>query len=413
MKDKRSLPVCVAVGLLVAVGVAQSAERVETIQAEYEIPEDLLLDVGIRVFDPGTGDQDGQELEEKGIFQDVRRSEARYIPFQLKHTLESTGQWGAVRVVPVDSDSVDVTITGEILKSSGYEMGLKIRITDASGRVWRKDTYNEDAYTVSYDPGSLERRDPFQNVYNRIANDMLVARERLEVGDLRTIRELSRLRFGADIAPHAFADYLSVDRKGRYTIEKLPSEDDPMMQRIALIRERDYMFVDTLNEYYSDFYARMDEPYHDWRVFSYEEESALREIRRKARKRKILGGLLIFAGIVADDSSSVGRVAKDAAVIGGLATVQSGINKSKESKIHKAAIEELAASFDSEMAPLLVQVEGQTLKLEGTAEDQFAEWRRLLAELFRAETGLPVDSDEVEPVDPNAASTEPHPSYPG
>ena len=68
-----------------------------------------------------------------------------------------------------------------------------------------------------------------------------------------------------------------------------------------------------------------------------------------------------------------------------------------------AAIQELAASFDGEIAPLLVQVEGQTLKLEGTAEDQFAEWRRLLAELFRAETGLPVDPNEVEPLDPNAA----------
>ncbi len=57
------------------------------------------------------------------------------------------------------------------------------------------------------------------------------------------------------------------------------------------------------------------------------------------------------------------------------------------------------------MAPLLVQVEGQTLKLEGTAEDQFAEWRRLLAQIFRAETGLPVDSNEDTPPDPNAAFT--------
>ena len=396
-------PACVGMALLVAIGVAHSTEREEAIQAEYEIPEALLLDVGIRVFDPGTVDKDAQEMEEKGIFEDVRRSEARYIPFQLKHTLESTGQWGAVRVVPVDSDSVDVTVTGEILKSSGYEMSLKVRIRDASGRVWRKDTYKEDAYTVSYDPERLESRDPFQNVYNRIANDMLVARERLDEEELRTIRELSRLRFGANIAPHVYADYLSVSRKGRYSIEKLPSEDDPMMQRIALIRERDYMFVDTLNEFYSDFYARMDEPYYDWRVFSYEEESALREIRRKARTRKILGGLLIFVGIVADDSSSTSRAAKEAAVIGGVVTVQSGIQKGKEGKIHKAAIQELAASFDGEMAPLLVEVEGQTLKLEGTAEDQFAEWRRLLAELFRAETGLPVDPDEVEPLDPNAA----------
>ena len=58
-----------------------------------------------------------------------------------------------------------------------------------------------------------------------------------------------------------------------------------------------------------------------------------------------------------------------------------------------AALQELAASFDSEIAPVLVEVEGRTLKLEGSAETQFAEWRRLLREIFAAETGFPLDPD--------------------
>ena len=53
---------------------------------------------------------------------------------------------------------------------------------------------------------------------------------------------------------------------------------------------------------------------------------------------------------------------------------------------------------------MLVEVEGQTLRLEGSAETQYAEWRSMLNEIFTAETGLsvaPDDSDAV--VEPSAA----------
>ena len=43
--------------------------------------------------------------------------------------------------------------------------------------------------------------------------------------------------------------------------------------------------------------------------------------------------------------------------------------------------------------PVLIEVEGRTVKLEGSAETQFGEWRRLLREIFAAETGFPLDPD--------------------
>jgi hypothetical protein len=39
--------------------------------------------------------------------------------------------------------------------------------------------------------------------------------------------------------------------------------------------------------------------------------------------------------------------------------------------------------------PIVVDIEGRTLQLRGSAEDQYAEWRRLLKELYENETGLP------------------------
>ena len=172
------------------------------------------------------------------------------------------------------------------------------------------------------------------------------------------------------------------------------------MTRLDRIRERDYIFVDTLNEYYNDFYTRMGEPYGEWRTYSYEEQMALQAIRREARKRKIIGTLLLVGAAVADGGTSAARAARDAAAIGGAIAIKSGMDKSKEAKIHREALKELAASFDAEVAPLLVEVEGQTLRLEGSAETQYEEWRDLLSRIFTAETGLPLD-----PNDPGLAAS--------
>jgi hypothetical protein len=175
-----------------------------------------------------------------------------------------------------------------------------------------------------------------------------------------------------------------------------------MMRRVEAIRERDFMFVDTLNELYASFYARMDGSYDDWREFSFEEESALRELRREARMRKILGGLMILGAAFVDGDSSASRAARDAAVLGGVYAVGTGIEKGKESKIHRESLRELAGSFDVEIEPVLVEVEGKQLRLEGSAEAQYAEWRRLLSDLFAAETGLATD-----PNDPDTAASDP------
>lgn len=76
--------------------------------------------------------------------------------------------------------------------------------------------------------------------------------------------------------------------------------------------------------------------------------------------------------------------------------VMSGIKKREEAKMHTDALKELSNSFESEAAPLVVEVEGRALRLTGTADEQYAEWRKLLQELYREEVGLP-------PAEPTAA----------
>ena len=67
-------------------------------QAKFEIEEEKLLDVGITVFDPGN--VTSKQQEEEGTSTAIRNAESHYIPYHLKGTLQKTGYWGAVRVVP-------------------------------------------------------------------------------------------------------------------------------------------------------------------------------------------------------------------------------------------------------------------------------------------------------------------------
>ncbi len=371
---------------------ALDEEPVEAIQALEEVPQDWLLDVGVHVFDSGIPEDETMKLafEEKGIFEEIRKSEARWIPMNVKRTLESTGYWGAVRMVP-SATSVDLVVTGAIVSSTGKKLEIDVMVFDATGRSWLSKRYKQEADPLGYEEDSA--KEPFQNLYNRFANDLLKARNDLDFEDFAGIRKVSEMKFASDLAPVAFQDYLAV-QKGRYALARLPAEGDPMMARLSEIRERDHMFIDTLNEYYADLYAKMEVPYRGWRSNSYEEQVALDELNRAATWRKVLGAIAIGAGIYASGKgrewSNVGEVA----VMGGMVAVMDGFDKSAQTKMHREALKELAGSFDSEVQELLFDVEGEVLRLKGSVDTQYASWRQLLRDLFAAETGIAVDPNK-------------------
>jgi hypothetical protein len=160
------------------------------------------------------------------------------------------------------------------------------------------------------------------------------------------------------------------------------------------VRERDYMLVDTLNEYYANFGDSMAEPYTQWRKFSHEELEAEAQAKREALTRQVLGAVAIVGGIMAGEAtgSSAGSAAATAAVIGGMYAFKSGLDKRAEIRIHTESLKQLGDSFQSEVQPMVVDVEGRTLELKGSAEQQYAEWRQLLRELYENETGMPAAS---------------------
>jgi hypothetical protein len=373
--------------------VSYSFKEVDTttpIQARHDIPEHELLDVGIVVFDPGIP-ADEKQREEEGVYPQVRKAESRYIPFTLKETLQNTAQWGAVRVIPTGTNSVDVQVRGKIIHSDGETLTLDIEAKDASGREWLKKryTYSTSEYAYSEDL-PVKDMDPFQDIYDTIANDLLAARNRLSSNDIQDIRIISELKFAGDLSPYAFKESLSRNDEGDYEIQRLPARGDPMLTRVRGIRQREYMFIDTLDAYYANFYRGMQGPYKDWREASYDETVALQEIKGSALKRMLLGaasvigGFALAAGSESAASSAVGNIA----VLGGAAALATGVDKYSQSQIHADALEELGASFEAEAKPRVVELEDKTVTLTGSLEAQFKEWRRMLKEIYETETGF-------------------------
>jgi len=224
------------------------------LQAPREIPEDQLLDVGVVVFssEPMTA----EKARKEGTHADIRKAEQNFLPHHLKTTLQLSSQWGAVRVLPAETDSVDLLVKGTIIKSSGETLEVRIDARDAAGKVWLDKTYEAQATSASYAALQPGEKDAFQDLYNRIANDLAEERMKLSPQEARTLRTVSQLRFANRFAPEAYEGYLKRGAGDALTVNRLPAEGDPMMARLLKIREREHLFVDALNQQYESFYAR-------------------------------------------------------------------------------------------------------------------------------------------------------------
>jgi hypothetical protein len=388
-------------------------------QAVQEVPEAQLLDVGLRLFDPGLTKEelDNPEVaEKKGVYPDIRKAESRYLPTVLRETLEATGQWGAVRVIPSAVLVMDVMVEGRIVESTGFHLAFDAKVTDSTGRLWFSKRYEQDADTSSYredaPKGSNGRvRDPFQNLYVKLADDLLAYRRQFDAAALTNVQRVTELRFAGSIAPKAFDGYLALNIKtGTWVVDRLPAEDDPLLQRVRTIQQRDDAVIDTVSDYYDGFTVRLHDPYSNWRRYTHDEIETRDKLKRQANARKMLGAAAVLAGILVPDNCGTNScdravsVARAGAIYGGVQAVMSGIAKGQEAKMNDATLKELSNSFQSEAAPQVVEVEGRALKLTGTAEQQYAEWRALLDELFEADNaGLAPPAVNTSPPAVNAS----------
>jgi hypothetical protein len=367
-------------------------------QAKAEIPENQLLDVGILVFEsePLTP----QDAKEAGTNAEIRKAESNFIPYHLKNTLQQSGQWGAIEVIPAETNTLDLLVKGKIIESNGERLILEIDVADSTGRRWFKKKYSAEASANSYTGNRVGEKDAYQDLYNTIANDMARYKMKLSTAEIETIRTVSKMKFAREFAPAAFDGYLAADKTGHLHVKRLPAENDPMMARLMAIREREYMYLDTLNQHYAQFYNAMWPSYNNWRELNLTERAAISKIKREALAKELLGALLVAGGVASGVANRGGNnigALEVGLIIAGGAVFINGWNVSKDAQIHSAAIGELSESFGNEMQPITMEFEGKQYELTGSAEEQFKHWKQLLHQIYLAETGFEAKPPDAEP----------------
>jgi hypothetical protein len=367
-----------------------NADAPVAFEAPSDLPDAARLDVALVEFDPGLP-PDGENIPED-IYPEIREAEAKLLPIQLKNTLEETGQWGTVSVLPVEPIGTDVALTATILRSDGRELWILVQVKDASGRVWFERKYRTEAYQGSY--GSAYRAlDPHQPMFNTIANAMVEARSKLDAKQLEEISTISELQFASRLSPEAFDGYLAENEDGEVEIVRLPAVDEPMLERVAEVRLRDEMFLDTMGIHYDNYAAKLESNYWHWREASAHEIFA-KEALRKEQVTRGAGGVLMLL-MMGLSGAFLAAPEAIAIAVAGAAVIQQQIQMidalGQQRQMHEEGLHELAESFQAEVQPTIIDLNSTTVRLTGTATAQYEEWQRLLRDVYQAENAMIAD----------------------
>lgn len=342
------------------------------LRAAQSIPaEDELLDIGIGVF---TNEHREVDSETYGdwVFSEIRDNERHYLPYLLRNILQQSNQWGAIRVLPQNDPSVDLFVEGIVHQSDGTRLVLELSATDSTGRVWLEQIYADEALAQDY-PDSTRLRsasqletdqleEPFDDLYEQIANDLLKAREAMTRDQLINIKRVSNLVYAADLSPETFGQMLATDAEGRLQVASLPADDDPMSNRVAEMRRRHHLFIDTVDEYYEALFEEMEASYLVWRRYSYDQIDETQT-----------GAEPVDQGLFSSTSNSL--------------TLIQQYNRFRWSKIYQQEFLELANGFNREIAPAILELNKNVHGLSGTMEEQYLQWRDILRQLFALEIG--------------------------
>ena len=348
------------------------------------------LDVVIPLFDPGL--QNGTDTDER-VWPELRRAESVRFAYKMKEALESTGRFGAVRVTPDRTATGDLYVLGKIKNSDGENVEIDIEVFDISGARWFGKSFDHGIDNKFYVNSRNNGKDPYDPVFGEVAASLTKEIGYYGAAELKNIQRLADLRFGASFSEDAFSEHFVVNN-GVYALNSFPSEQDPMLKRTQAIRVRDRLFVDGLQDEYREFSQKMETSYLIWQEQAHLELRSERQAKAAAAGQAILGiltiGLAVAAVAAGADTSDWGTAtaATTAGIVAGAAGAHflgQSFQTSREAKVHSEALEELGNSIDLELSPQVVAFEEKTVELQGTASQQFAQWRNFLKKIYAQE----------------------------
>ncbi len=321
------------------------------------------LNVSIAVFETGVP-EDPLEQRRLRVDANIREVEAILLPFMLRQVLVETNEWGAVRVLPTTDPAAELLMTGEIVRSDGDALDLRISAVDASGFSWIDDVYQSaPAMDMSQSEDSLDLYG-YQALFASIADDLQAARGRLDEKTLSNIIDISFLRYAYELAPSVFDGYVAQTPEDRFVIRRLPAEDDPMSARIERVRQVEYQLIDTVDEEFQELHTEISAIYDLWLDY-----------RRQ---------------VASFQSSEARRVQTStvSALPGSYEAIRTLYDNYKLARMQEQRQDSRAQAFSNEVGPTVERIESRVAELEQWLVQQYDEWRRLLADIFVLETGL-------------------------
>ncbi len=367
-------------------------------QVEQDYPAEALLDVGIVPLGVGLE----FNADDETVLPAVRSAEGVYFANQLAKTIEQSGAWGAVRTVPSGDIIVDLLVTGIIKKSDGQTLDIDIEIRDSLGKLWLSKNYKQIVGKYAYDRRIRRVRDPFQNTFNRISNDILELRQAQSNEQASQLRTVSSVRFAQQFSPESFAQYLVENKSGQRELVRLPADSDTIYARSQKIRERDYLYIDTMQDYYDHFSQNMHEPYQNWRRASYDVVVKIDSYNSQGNKRILSGVLAIVAGIYGryeGNNAYVSDMGTATAAVGGY-LIKSGLEKKASKTKFIEDLSEMGASLEAEIEPQVIKLDDRTVTLSGTVEAQYEQWKTLLKKIYVTERGVVAETATEKPAIP-------------
>jgi len=366
-----------------------------------------------------------EAIDADEIWPEIRRAESLYMAERLKAALQSAVEqreapWGAVRVTPRPSLAFDVTVSGAILRSNSDGISFRARVQDARGVTWFAREYElppaamhgeeegrpGDAEAVVGDAASAgQAPDDAASIgpFRALAQDMArFARQHLPLEERRRLRALAEVRFVREFSPDSFTDHLHVEDAGTFELKRLPAQADPMLRHGRRIRALERMFIDTLDDHYAAFSKRMATPYGHWRRAVQDGVITRRALMARAQARRAFGAVALVGGLSGqsgrtDEAPDEGLPAHDfATVVSAVANLYSASRESDAAVGWTEMLEQLGQSTSARISPHLIETENRTLRLTGAVNEQYDELRRILGELYEAETTDHVPSPEAD-----------------
>jgi hypothetical protein len=375
-------------------------------EKRYTHQSDIFLDVAIPVFDPGfpidnnTGEVDYEELGELDIWPQLRRTEAKRFAIQTKKALEKTKAFGSISNLPDANTTADLFVLGKINHSDSELVELEVTVVDSSGEIWGKKSFEHTVSQFFFRDQMNEDKNPYQPVFNQVADYVYSLATEMSDEERQVIKNTTLMRYAQYYSPQEFSQYLSASiqkkdgqRYYKFDVTGMPAEGDKMMSRIDTLRNQDLLFVDNLQNQFEAFEQETEVPYRTWQEEMLPELARMRAVRKERNTKVALGVLAgIATAVLAKNSgSTAGEIGTVVGSIASAWSLKDAFDLNASLRVHKAVIEEMGQGIDIDLSPTVMEFEDETIELQGTAREQYQQWKAHLREIYALESTPDVD----------------------